>query len=78
MGRLYFSLTSRLASSNRTQGIRLTSGRVMEHYLMAFQYGLPPHGGLGIGLERFTMKLVGDDNVRRTTLFPRDMSRLEP
>ena len=50
----------------------------MEHYLMAFQYGLPPHGGLGIGLERFTMKLVGDDNVRRTTLFPRDMSRLEP
>ena len=50
----------------------------MEHYLMAFKYGLPPHGGLGIGLERFTMKLVGDDNVRRTTLFPRDMSRLEP
>jgi nondiscriminating aspartyl-tRNA synthetase len=50
----------------------------MEHYLMAFQYGLPPHGGLGIGLERFTMKLVGDDNVRCTTLFPRDMSRLEP
>ena len=50
----------------------------MEHYLMAFQYGLPPHGGLGIGLERFTMKLVGDDNVRRTTLFPRDLSRLEP
>ena len=50
----------------------------MEHYLSAFKYGLPPHGGLGIGLERFTMKLVGDDNVRRTTLFPRDMSRLEP
>ena len=50
----------------------------MEHYLIAFQHGLPPHGGLGIGLERFTMKLVGDDNVRRTTLFPRDLSRLEP
>ena len=50
----------------------------MEHYLAAFRYGLPPHGGLGIGLERLTMQLVGDDNVRRTTLFPRDMSRLEP
>lgn len=50
----------------------------MEAYLSAFRYGLPPHGGLGIGLERFTMKLVGDDNVRRTTLFPRDLSRLEP
>lgn len=50
----------------------------MEHYLMAFQYGMPPHGGLGIGLERLTMKLLGEDNVRETTLFPRDLSRLEP
>ena len=33
---------------------------------------------LGIGLERLTMKLVGEDNVRETTLFPRDLSRLEP
>ena len=50
----------------------------MEQYLSAFKYGMPPHGGLGIGLERLTMKLTGDDNVRETTLFPRDMSRLEP
>lgn len=50
----------------------------MEHYLMAFQHGMPPHGGLGVGLERLTMKLMGEDNVRETTLFPRDMSRLEP
>lgn len=50
----------------------------MEEYLSAFKYGMPPHGGLGIGLERLTMKLTGDDNVRETTLFPRDMSRLEP
>ncbi len=50
----------------------------MEHYLSAFKYGMPPHGGLGIGLERLTMKLVGEDNVRSTTLFPRDMGRLEP
>lgn len=50
----------------------------MEHYLTAFKYGMPPHGGLGIGLERLTMKLLGEDNVRETTLFPRDLSRLEP
>lgn len=50
----------------------------MEQYLSAFKYGMPPHGGLGIGLERLTMKLTGEDNVREATLFPRDMSRLEP
>lgn len=50
----------------------------MDQYLGTFKYGMPPHGGLGIGLERLTMKLVGEDNVRETTLFPRDMSRLEP
>ena len=50
----------------------------MEQYLSAFRYGMPPHGGLGIGLERLTMKLAGEDNVRETTLFPRDLSRLEP
>lgn len=50
----------------------------MEHYLMIFKHGMPPHGGLGLGLERLTMKIIGKDNVRETTLFPRDLSRLEP
>ena len=50
----------------------------MEQYLDTFKHGMPPHGGLGIGLERLTMKLIGEDNVRETTLFPRDLSRLEP
>ena len=50
----------------------------MEQYLSAFKHGMPPHGGLGIGLERLTMQLIGEDNVRETTLFPRDLSRLEP
>lgn len=54
------------------------SAEGMEAYLMAFKHGMPPHGGLGIGLERLTMQLVGEDNVRETTLFPRDLSRLEP
>lgn len=49
-----------------------------ESYLSAHRYGLPPHGGLGIGLERFTARLLGFDNVRRTTLFPRDTHRLTP
>jgi len=39
---------------------------------------LPPHGGLGLGLERFTAKLLGFQNVRHATLFPRDIVRLEP
>lgn len=50
----------------------------MEHYLESFKHGMPPHGGLGIGLERLTMKLCNEDNIRETTLFPRDLSRLEP
>lgn len=50
----------------------------MDQYLDTFKYGMPPHGGLGIGLERLTMKLTGQDNVRETTLFPRDINRLEP
>ena len=50
----------------------------MEQYMMIFKHGMPPHGGLGIGLERLTMKILGEENVRETTLFPRDLSRLEP
>lgn len=50
----------------------------MEQYLDSFKHGMPPHGGLGIGLERLTMQLLGEENVRETCLFPRDMNRLEP
>ena len=49
-----------------------------EGYLQAFKYGMPPHGGFALGLERFVAQLVGATNVRETTLFPRDMSRLTP
>lgn len=48
------------------------------NFLMIHKHGMPPHGGLGIGLERLTMKLVDASNVRETTMFPRDVSRLEP
>lgn len=49
-----------------------------ESWLQAHKYGLPPHGGLGLGLERLTARLLGFDNLRRATLYPRDINRLEP
>ncbi len=48
------------------------------NYLSIFKYGMPPHGGLGLGLERLTMKLLDEANVRETAMFPRDVTRLEP
>jgi nondiscriminating aspartyl-tRNA synthetase len=47
-------------------------------YLQAFRYGMPPHGGFAIGLERWVARLTGAANVRETTLFPRDLHRLTP
>ena len=47
-------------------------------YLMSHKYGTCPHGGLGLGLERLTARLLGENNVRETCLFPRDQQRIEP
>lgn len=49
-----------------------------KYYLQAFQYGLPPHGGFGMGLERVTQKIIGLNNVKEASLFPRDINRLTP
>lgn len=46
-------------------------------YLMAFKYGMPPEGGFSFGLERITMKIMGLQNVREASLFPRDMERMD-
>lgn len=51
---------------------------LFESYLMMHKYGMPPHGGLGLGLERFTSRLLMQENVRLATLFPRDINRLVP
>lgn len=67
----YRMLTEKIAARGMTE-------EGLEQYLDTFRYGMPPHGGLGIGLERLTMKLAGEDNLRETTLYPRDLSRLEP
>jgi nondiscriminating aspartyl-tRNA synthetase len=47
-------------------------------YLQAFKYGMPPHGGFALGLERWVARLIGAQNIRETTLFPRDLHRLSP
>lgn len=49
-----------------------------ESYLMLHKFGIPPHGGLGLGLERFTSRLLNFNNVRYSSLFPRDIKRLIP
>ncbi|MDE1869989.1 MAG: aspartate--tRNA(Asn) ligase [Candidatus Micrarchaeota archaeon] len=49
-----------------------------EFYLTAFKQGAPPHAGWSIGLERFTMKIAGQSNVREASMFPRDRSRIIP
>jgi nondiscriminating aspartyl-tRNA synthetase len=50
----------------------------LDGYLQAFRYGLPPHGGFAIGLERWVARITGAANVREVTLFPRDLHRLTP
>ena len=49
-----------------------------KHHLQAFDYGMPPHAGWAIGLERLTMILTGKKNIREVTLYPRDRTRLTP
>jgi nondiscriminating aspartyl-tRNA synthetase len=46
-------------------------------YLQAFKYGIPPHGGIGMGLERLTMKMLNLGNVKEASLFPRDINRID-
>ena len=49
-----------------------------EFYLEAFRYGMPPHGGWGIGIERLLVKMLDLGNIREAILFPRDPARLTP
>ena len=50
----------------------------IQSYINCFKYGAPPHGGFGVGLERVVMLFAGLDNIRKTSLFPRDPKRLTP
>jgi len=49
-----------------------------KHYLQGFKYGLPQHGGCGLGIDRLVQKIVGLGNVKEACLFPRDINRLAP
>jgi len=49
-----------------------------DYHLRVFDYGVPPHAGFGLGLERFLMTIAGVENIRDTTLYPRDIDRLAP
>lgn len=53
----------------------------LEHiksYIDSFRYGCPPHAGGGIGMERVVMLFLGLDNIRKTSMFPRDPKRVTP
>ena len=49
-----------------------------KEYINSFKYGAPPHAGWALGLERITMLMLGIENIREVTLFPRDRDRLSP
>lgn len=64
-----------LESALTSRGIEPSS---FESHLRMFELGMPPHGGLAIGLERLTAQILGLQNVREATLYPRDRYRLTP
>jgi len=49
-----------------------------EHYLDIFKFGMPPHGGWGLGSERILQKILGLGSIKEAILFPRDVKRLTP
>ncbi len=59
----------------RNKGMKIDT---FGYHLNAFEYGVPPHAGCGIGLERLMMALTGTENIRDTTFYPRDVDRLTP
>ena len=59
----------------KEKGISLES---IKFYIESFRYGMPPHGGFGLGIERFVMQFLNLSNIREAVLFPRDVERLTP
>jgi aspartyl-tRNA synthetase len=52
--------------------------KTISSYIDSFRYGAPPHGGFGVGLERVVMLFCGLNNIRKTSLYPRDPQRIAP
>ena len=59
----------------KKQGLNIDA---FDFHLKVFDYGMPPHAGFGLGLERLMMSMCGVDNIRDVVLFPRDIDRLSP
>jgi nondiscriminating aspartyl-tRNA synthetase len=66
---------SELEERMKNKGLKIDA---FEYHLQAFDYGMPPHAGCGIGLERLLMALTGTENIRDATFYPRDVDRLTP
>ena len=66
---------SELEDRMKNKGMKVDT---FSYHLSVFDYGVPPHAGCGIGLERLMMALTGIDNIRDTTFYPRDVDRLTP
>jgi nondiscriminating aspartyl-tRNA synthetase len=64
-----------LTERMKKQGL---STDAFDFHLKVFDYGMPPHAGFGLGLERLMMSMCGVDNIRDVVLFPRDIDRLSP
>ncbi|MCC6027380.1 MAG: aspartate--tRNA(Asn) ligase, partial [Archaeoglobus sp.] len=65
----------KLVENIKSKGLHPES---FEFYLKAFRYGMPPHSGWGLGLERLVMSMLNLNNIREAMLFPRDRTRLVP
>ena len=66
---------SELEERMKNKGMNIDS---FDYHLNIFDFGVPPHAGCGIGLERLMMALTGTENIRDTTFYPRDVDRLTP
>ena len=66
---------SELEDRMKNKGMKIDT---FGYHLSVFDYGVPPHAGCGIGLERLMMALTGTENIRDTTFYPRDVDRLTP
>jgi aspartyl-tRNA synthetase len=74
-GTMRIHLPELLAERIRYKGLNPEN---FEYYIGAFRYGAPPHAGWSIGMERITMTVTGQDNIRECCMFPRDRDRLVP
>ena len=64
-----------LVERMKKQGLNIGA---FDYHLKVFDYGVPPHAGFGVGMERLIMSLCGVENIRDVVLYPRDIDRLSP